>query len=141
MTSVRARRTGPLSIQGEQQAIVQDALWATPEEGAAFIAALPPQYRQCREDRHVYMPFRVEEDRAARTLNRVRRCACGAEQEQLLDARTGRVLEAKKIRRYGEGYLAKGIGRLPPESKDALRLDVVHREQEALGQQAAPRRR
>jgi hypothetical protein len=126
----------PLSIQGEQQAHIQDALFASPADGAAFIEHLPEQYRRCREARHIYMPFRavtkpVDVPLArAKTLTRIRRCACGAEHHQLLNPRTGALLEKPRIK-YPPDYLAKGIGRLPAETYGLLRLAAFQREMEA----------
>lgn len=128
----RNRRTGPLSIQGETQAHVQESLFASPADGAAFIEHLPEQYRICREGRHYYQAFRVEQDRATKTLLRIRRCACGTEHHQLLSTRDGRVLEPAKIR-YPSDYLAKGIGRLQSETYGLLRLEAVRREIAATG--------
>lgn len=83
---------------------------------------MDPAHVHCRDYGHSWGPFRVKP--IAKGFERTVRCkTCGATQEQLLNAR-GDIIK-KPGRRYPEGYLVKGLGRLTGEDKGYVRLASI----------------
>lgn len=129
------RKRGPMTIVGEHYAQQQDALFATPEEGAAFIESLTAEQQTCRERRrHLFtIPHSIIVEPASakgpngvirmdklRFMTRVALCECGAKEEKTTN-RYGVVVDKPKVN-YSPGYLARGIGRIPKEAIGGIRI-------------------
>lgn len=97
-----------------------------------FARELPAEFIGCRARQHLWEPATATWDREARAYDIGERCArCASTRRQLISQR-GEVL--RSVIDYAEGYLAKGIGRIVGDAKDAVRLEMVTRMVGGAGQ-------
>jgi hypothetical protein len=86
---------------------------------------LPDTYLMCRELMHSWKPRSAGWLAGERVFERVVRCSrCKTEKHQTLSS-SGEVLSSHYV--YPDGYLAKNLGRIVGDGRDALRLEAVNR--------------
>lgn len=86
---------------------------------------LPDAYLTCRELMHSWKPRTAGWLAGERVFERVIRCSrCKTEKHQTLSS-TGEVLTSHYV--YPDGYLAKNLGRIVGDGRDALRLEALTR--------------
>jgi hypothetical protein len=88
------------------------------------IGDLPPTYVRCRTWRHAWGPYDVETlPRRSGYVQTLRCERCGALRWYTLDRRGD--VTSRGGRRYPDGYLLRGIGRLDEDDRARLRLMSV----------------
>jgi hypothetical protein len=86
---------------------------------------LPDAYLMCRELMHSWKPRSAGWLAGERVFERVIRCSrCKTEKHQTLSS-SGEVLSSHYV--YPDGYLAKNLGRIVGDGRDALRLEALTR--------------
>jgi hypothetical protein len=124
---------GPLTEVGERAAKDRAKMFASPKEGLAFIDSLPDEFQECRTDGHQWRPWTIGRPKPG-VIERTQRCLnCHSLHNTWLRARDGMVLVGSPTIRYAPGYLApRGMGRLPKETRGALRLQAIRRDERRL---------
>lgn len=85
---------------------------------------MPDNFIQCRDYRHAWRPFHVEELRDG-GFEQILRCSrCKSKRIRLIGSR-GQLV--KREYDYTKGYVIKGMGRLTGNELDAMRLESIMR--------------